>query len=241
VLGDCLLIAVRHRSSSLACFTACREPCHAPAASETPDLRASDADREQAVVRLRDNAAARRRTFAQLARQRPNTIRAIVDAQAARATIERFYAAFDRRDGDAMAACYAPGARFSDPVFGELRGAEPGAMWRMLTGQARDLRVELLEHAADGSSGSARWRAHYTFSQTGRAVVNEVRARFRFAPDGLIAEHDDEFSFHGWSRQALGPPGLLLGWTPLIRRPVGRRARAGLDAFMERDAQSSSA
>jgi len=32
--------------------------------------------------------------------------------------IQRFYAAFDRRDGDAMAACYAPGARFSDPVFG---------------------------------------------------------------------------------------------------------------------------
>ena len=36
-------------------------------------------------------------------------------------TIERFYAAFDRRDGDAMAACYARGARFSDPAFGELR------------------------------------------------------------------------------------------------------------------------
>jgi ketosteroid isomerase-like protein len=36
--------------------------------------------------------------------------------------IERFYAAFGRKDGDAMAACYAPDARFSDPVFGELRG-----------------------------------------------------------------------------------------------------------------------
>ena len=31
--------------------------------------------------------------------------------------IERFYAAFGRRDGDAMAACYAPDASFSDPVF----------------------------------------------------------------------------------------------------------------------------
>ena len=29
-------------------------------------------------------------------------------------TIERFYAAFDRRDGEDMAACYAPDARFSD-------------------------------------------------------------------------------------------------------------------------------
>ena len=32
--------------------------------------------------------------------------------------IERFYSAFARGDGDAMAACYAPGARFSDPALG---------------------------------------------------------------------------------------------------------------------------
>jgi ketosteroid isomerase-like protein len=145
--------------------------------------------------------------------------------------IERFYAAFDRKDGDAMAACYAPGARFSDPAFGELRGEEPGAMWRMLTSQARDLSVELHEHAGDAESGSARWVARYTFTRTGRPVVNDVRARFRFA-DGLIAEHDDEFSFHAWARQALGPPGLLLGWTPLLRATVRRNARAQLQRHM---------
>ena len=48
-----------------------------------------------------------------------------------------------------MAACYTPDARFSDPAFGELRGDEPGQMWRMLTSQARDLRVELVERSAD--------------------------------------------------------------------------------------------
>jgi ketosteroid isomerase-like protein len=157
------------------------------------------------------------------------------------ALVDRFYAAFYRRDGAAMAACYAPGARFSDPVFGELRDAEPGAMWRMLTAQATELRIELLERETGERDGSARWRAHYVFSQTGRPVVNDVRARFRFADGGLIAEHDDEFSFHRWARQALGPPGLVLGWTPLLRRQVSRRARAGLDAFMARDGQSSSA
>jgi ketosteroid isomerase-like protein len=148
------------------------------------------------------------------------------------ALIERFYAAFDRKDGDAMAAAYAPDARFSDPVFGELRGAQPGAMWRMLTAQARDLRIELVEHAADpdAGTGGARWIARYTFTQTGRPVTNDVRARFRFA-DGLIAEHDDAFSFYAWSRQALGAPGLLLGWTPLLRASVRRRARASLERF----------
>ena len=157
------------------------------------------------------------------------------------ALVDRFYAAFDRCDGATMAACYAPDARFSDPVFGELRGAEPGAMWRMLTGQAKSLRIELLERETDERAGSARWRAHYVFSQTGRPVVNDVRARFLFAGGGLIAEHDDEFSFHRWARQALGPPGLLLGWTPLLRRKVSQRARAGLDAFIAREGQSSSA
>jgi ketosteroid isomerase-like protein len=53
--------------------------------------------------------------------------------------IQRFYAAFDRCDGEAMAACYAPDARFDDPVFPGLRGAEPGQLWRMLTARATDL------------------------------------------------------------------------------------------------------
>ncbi len=144
--------------------------------------------------------------------------------------IRRFYAAFDRRDGDAMAACYAPDARFSDPVFPDLRGDQPGQMWRMLTSQARELRVELLEHAAGGDTGTARWRAHYVFTQTGRPVVNDVRATFRFA-GGLIAEHTDAFSFWAWSRQALGPPGVLIGWTPFLRGPVRKRAAANLARF----------
>jgi len=35
--------------------------------------------------------------------------------------IERFYAAFARRDGAGMEACYAPDVRFSDPVFVDVR------------------------------------------------------------------------------------------------------------------------
>jgi len=148
--------------------------------------------------------------------------------------LERFYGAFSRRDGAGMAACYAPDVRFSDPVFVDLRGDEAGAMWRMLTGRARDLEVELLEREAGDERGSARWRADYTYSQTGRHVTNVVTAGFRFA-DGQITEHVDSFGFHRWARQALGAPGLLLGWTPLLRATVRRRARAALDEFMAAD------
>jgi ketosteroid isomerase-like protein len=156
-----------------------------------------------------------------------------------RRLIETFYAAFDRSDGDAMAACYAPDARFCDPAFGELRGPEVGGMWRMLTGRAEDLDVELAEHDADETTGTAHWIAHYTF-RTGRPVVNDIQAEFRFE-NGLIAEHDDSFDFYKWSRQALGPPGLLLGWTPLLRAKVQKEARAGLDEFMVGGAQPGDA
>jgi ketosteroid isomerase-like protein len=150
--------------------------------------------------------------------------------------IERFYGAFAQRDGAAMAACYAPDVHFSDPVFTDLHGPEAGAMWRMLTERGTDLRVELLEHSVEGDGGSAHWRALYTFTETGRSVVNDVRATLRFG-DGLIADHVDDFDFHRWARQALGPSGLLLGWTPLLRSAVRRKARAGLDEFMAREAR----
>jgi ketosteroid isomerase-like protein len=146
--------------------------------------------------------------------------------------IQGLYAAFARHDGDAMAACYTPDARFSDPVFTDLRGVEPGAMWRMLTGRAEDLEVKLAEHEAGDERGSAHWLADYTFS-TGRKVHNDVRAEFRFQ-HGLIAEHRYSFSFYAWARQALGPAGLALGWTPIVRGKVQREARAGLDEFLAR-------
>ena len=151
--------------------------------------------------------------------------------------IATFYAAFARGDGAAMAACYAPDARFSDPVFQDLEGREPGAMWRMLTARAGDLEITLLEHDADDTAGTAHWLADYTFTQTGRKVHNDVRAEMRFA-GGLIAEHRDRFSFYGWARQAFGPLGIALGWTPLLQGKVRRQARAGLDEFLAREGEA---
>ena len=144
--------------------------------------------------------------------------------------IRDLYEAMNRHDGEAMAKLYAPDGRFHDPAFGELSGAEAGDMWRMLTGRADDLSVDLAEHSAEGDTGTAHWIARYTFGRTGRDVTNDIRARFRFA-DGLIAEHDDEFSFWRWARQALGPAGLAFGWAPPMRAAVRKRAREDLARF----------
>lgn len=161
-----------------------------------------------------------------------------MSAEANRATIERFYEAFGKCNGAAMTACYAPDAHFRDPAFGDLEGEEVGAMWRMLTGRATDLKIELREHEAGEESGSAHWIARYTFT-TGRPVVNDVQARFRFAADGLIANHVDEFDFRNWAKQALGPSGHLVALLPPLRSKARAKALDQLAAFRMEETGSS--
>jgi ketosteroid isomerase-like protein len=157
--------------------------------------------------------------------------------EANRELIERFYEVFGQCNGAAMTACYTADAHFRDPAFGDLQGADVGAMWRMLTSRATDLKIELHEHEADETSGSAHWIARYTFS-TGRPVVNDVQARFRFA-DGLIADHVDDFDFRRWAKQALGPSGHLIALLPPLRSKVRAKALDQLEAF-KRDETGSS-
>lgn len=148
------------------------------------------------------------------------------------ALITRFYEAFAVRDHEGMAACYADDVRFSDEVFPDLEGARAKAMWRMLCERGKDLTLTFSDVQADDSTGTARWEAVYTFAATGRKVRNRITARFRFR-DGRIAEHRDRFDFWAWSRQALGPAGWLLGWTPLVKNKVRRTAGRQLDRCCE--------
>ena len=46
--------------------------------------------------------------------------------------------------------------------------------------------------------------------------------------DGRIARHEDRFDLYAWSRQALGVPGMLLGWAPLVQNRIRRQAGAAL-------------
>lgn len=149
-----------------------------------------------------------------------------------RDTITRFYDAFARLDGEAMQACYATDATFQDEAFTLEGRRQVGGMWRMLceATRAKGADVWRLE-VSDITDRSAHWEAHYRFSATGRMVHNIIDAEFEFTPGGLIRRHRDRFDFWRWSRQALGLPGVLLGWSPMLHNKVRAQAAARLAAF----------
>ena len=112
-------------------------------------------------------------------------------------------------------------------------------MWHMLCTATREKGADVWKLHASGVeagaiSGHARWVADYRFSATGRLVHNVIDSQFEFNPSGLIMRQRDKFDLWAWSRQALGVPGLLLGWTPFMRRKIRAQAAANLQKFIAR-------
>jgi limonene-1,2-epoxide hydrolase len=147
--------------------------------------------------------------------------------------ITKFYSSFQQLNGEGMVQCYHENIVFSDPVFKELKAEQAGAMWKMLCSQAKGFELSFSGIKANDSSGSAYWEAKYDFSSTGRQVHNKITAQFEFK-DGKIIAHRDSFDFWKWSSMALGPVGILLGWTPLIKKKVQGTAMRGLGRFIEK-------
>jgi limonene-1,2-epoxide hydrolase len=145
--------------------------------------------------------------------------------------IDDFYAALARGDWAAVGAAYADDAQFSDPVFPHLDATQVRAMWRMLLTADSGLQVthQVLHNGRDRIR--CRWEARYAFGRERRPVHNIVTAEF-ILRDGRIVHHRDHFDLWRWSRQALGPVGLLLGWTPWLRRRVRAQAARSLARAM---------
>lgn len=147
--------------------------------------------------------------------------------------INNFYTCFQNKDYKGMQNCYADNATFSDEVFVNLDAAQAKAMWQMLITSGKDLKLEFKNINADEKSGSAEWTATYIFSTTGKKVINHINASFLFG-NGKIIKHNDKFSFYKWARQALGPVGILLGWTSLLKNKVRKTAMRSLENFMNK-------
>ena len=143
--------------------------------------------------------------------------------------IQNFYNAFSAGDAEAMVSFYTDDIEFQDPAFGPLKGDNAKNMWRMLL-KTPGIKITTSNIKADDQTGSADWVAEYTFSLTGRKVINHVHAEFIFA-NGKIVKHTDTFSFWKWASQAFGLKGFLLGWTPLMKTKVRQQALARLNKF----------
>jgi ketosteroid isomerase-like protein len=154
--------------------------------------------------------------------------------------IRRFYSAFQKLDYATMQDSYSDEAVFQDPAFGILNGSEVKAMWEMLARNAKNFSLVFSDiKAEDEEYVSCRWIATYTFSATGKKVVNDIRAYIRVQNE-KITEHTDHFSFWNWARQALGFSGLLLGWSSFVQNQVRTKARGNLQRFMEKQSVSDS-
>ncbi len=153
--------------------------------------------------------------------------------QQAEDLISGFYKAFQQKDHRGMNRCYSDDIVFFDPAFGLLEGAQVKAMWEMLCTNAKDFNLQYGNITALGDEYyTCDWTASYTFSKTGRKVVNKIKAHMKLK-DGLIIEHSDAFSLHRWSAQALGFSGWLLGWNRLFQQKIKNTARKNLLAFMQ--------
>lgn len=146
--------------------------------------------------------------------------------------IHYFYTCFKNKDYKGMQNCYSKEATFSDEVFINLDSLHVKAMWEMLCKRGKDLQLEYKNVKVENNNGSAEWIATYTFTTTGKKVVNNINAKFQFN-NGLIVKHNDTFNFYKWARQAFGLTGALIGWTSFFKNKVRDKAKANLSEFIK--------
>lgn len=146
--------------------------------------------------------------------------------------ITRLLTALKEKDPETMASLYHPEATFRDEVF-ELKGQEIGAMWHMLCSRGKDMTLTFGDICSpEAGKVNGHWEPVYTYGKTGRSVHNRIDTAIEVR-DGKIWKQTDSFSFWRWSSQALGIPGLILGWTPFLRAMVKRKANETLHQFIQ--------
>lgn len=145
-------------------------------------------------------------------------------------TIEEFYKAFQKLDVETMISFYHDEIEFTDPAFGTLYGNDAKNMWRMICSKAKNFSLEY----NNITENSAHWEPTYTFSATGRTVLNKIDATFEFK-DGKIYKHTDVFDLHKWASQAMGLKGKLLGGTTFFKKKLNKQTTKLLATYIKKN------
>ena len=130
--------------------------------------------------------------------------------------LETLFSAVNAHDHRAVAGCYHPNATFKDIAFNLTGSHRIHAMWHMICDGYIKATVHKMD--ADESVGWVKVTDEYTFSDTGRKVVNPIETTVRFK-EGLISTHNDDCDPRRWAMMALGGVnGVLAGRIEFLRR-----------------------
>ena len=145
--------------------------------------------------------------------------------------IEDFYTAFSNGNAKGMTACYHDDVVFEDPAFGNIKNGKPSKMWEMLMSRKKESTTVVFNNInANETTGKANWTATYEYGPKNRKVINNVSASFKFK-DGKIIEHIDSFNMWSWTKQALGLPGVLLGWSSFMKNKIQKNTSQQLAEY----------
>ncbi|KAG8793616.1 hypothetical protein FRC16_010881 [Serendipita sp. 398] len=157
--------------------------------------------------------------------------------------VEKYLAAYKAYDLAAMDACTDPEFTFSDPAFPSLNSKQAKGMFSMFVNNREKNKMELeykdIKKGINDLTYTATYTVRYIF--TGRPVTNVIQSTFTISPtSNLLLSQVDAFPFYTWAKQALGLPGLLLGWTGYLQSQVQHNAGQSLEKYMKKAEATSS-
>jgi hypothetical protein len=138
-------------------------------------------------------------------------------------------------DAGLLLSVYHPQASYTDPVHPDIRGARLGWLIRYRLAHFEHLQGEPLWIRGDERKGQMQWRLSWRRrGATGQGRLT-LLTTFSFWEDAIVRQVDE---FQPWAclRQTRGLSGLALGWLPGRLSTEQRRAAAGLDRFIQRQA-----
>jgi len=121
-----------------------------------------------------------------------------LDEAAARAAVEKFFAAFAAHDLKGLEAAYAPNATFKDDMFDLSKRSSILKMWAGAP-PFESFEAEIL--GVNGNEVHARWVVDY--EMFGNPIHNEIDSRITLDAQGRIVSQREDWDERRWMSQAL--------------------------------------
>ena len=105
------------------------------------------------------------------------------------ATLEAFCDAIERRDAEALGACYSEEVEYADALFIALQGSLVTARWAMVFRRVPGLAVSIQGARVDAGDAVVRWDMSFP-QPRGGAIRHFMRSELRIE-GGRVVRHED--------------------------------------------------